>query len=241
MDPHRTASEINDRLNNMNDLVRSPSHALPFKFDMRDLEPHLRRMRNLVPRLRRQVSNRLGDVTVNLPFLSFTVKPKDREKQVAREIVIRLKDRRVLSARECCDNCIEHALSSLQEIRKNLIDRQVELSDMQDGPLYLLIDVMLLGIRRFLTFEESLTEGGSGRRHPRYHNFQRPPDVRQAYLDSLELLRGHLSRCLGQIASLAGMEPPTTGIIANYQGPWQIEAYIPLALSDDRTDSSNDS
>jgi hypothetical protein len=54
--------------------------------------------------VRRQVANRLGDVTLNLPFVSFAVSPKDRERQVAREIVIRLKDRRVLSAWECCDD-----------------------------------------------------------------------------------------------------------------------------------------
>jgi hypothetical protein len=50
--------------------------------------------------------------------------------------------------------------------------------------------------------------------------------VRRAYFDALELLRGHLSRCLGQIAVLAGMDAPTERLIANYQGPWQVEAYV---------------
>jgi hypothetical protein len=39
-------------------------------------------------------------------------------------------------------------------------------------------------------------------------------------------LRGDLSRCLGQIAALAGVSAPADGLIANYQGPWLIEAYI---------------
>jgi hypothetical protein len=71
--------------------------AIPFKFDMTDL----------LARARRQVSNRLGNVTLNLPFVSITANPKDRERQVAREIVIRLRDRRVTfgleAARELSD------------------------------------------------------------------------------------------------------------------------------------------
>lgn len=177
-------------------------------------------------RARRQVASRLGDVTLSLPFVSIAVSPKDRERQVAREIIIRLKDRRVLSTWECCDVCIDNVLASLQEIRSALVDKQVELSDVQDGSLYLLIDAMALGIRQFLTYEELLKRSDDGLPHPRFGDFHRPPDVRQAYFDALEILRGHLSRCLGQIAAIAGMESPTEGLIANYQGPWQIEAYV---------------
>jgi hypothetical protein len=39
------------------------SGAIPFKFDLSDL----------LARARRQVSNRLGDVTLNLPFVSMAV------------------------------------------------------------------------------------------------------------------------------------------------------------------------
>lgn len=190
--------------------------AVPFRFDMTDL----------LTRARRQMSGRLGDVTLNLPFVSISVSPKNRERMVAREIVIRLRDRRVLSAWECCDNCIDNALASLQEIRTILVDKQVELSDVQDGPLYLLIDTMTAGIRQFLTYEELLKRSDDSPPHPRFKDFHRPPDVRQAYFDALEILRGHLSRCLGQVAAIAGMETPKEGLVANYQGPWQIEAYI---------------
>jgi hypothetical protein len=192
------------------------TRAIPFKFDLTEL----------LTRARRQVSGRLGDVTLNLPFVSIAVSPKDRERQVARELVIRLKDRRVLSAWECCDRCIDNALASLQEIRSTIVDKQVELSDMQDGPLYLLIEAMALGIRQFLTYEELLKRSDDAPLHPRFKDFRRPPDVRQAYFDALEVLRGHLSRCLGQIAAIAGMDAPTEGLIANYQGPWQVDAYV---------------
>ncbi len=198
------------------------SGAIPFRFDLSDV----------LTRARREARNRVGDVTLNLPFVSLSVSPKNRERQVAREIVIRLKDRRVLSAWECCDNCIDQALESLQEIRRALVDKQVELADFQDGPLYLLLDVMALGIRQFLTYEQLLKHADDLPPHSALSDFRRPPDVRQAYFDALELLRGHLSRSLGQIAAIAGMEAPSDGIIANYRGPWQIEAYQPPAISD---------
>lgn len=183
-------------------------------------------MTDLLGRVRRQASGRLGDVTINLPFLSIAVSPKDRERQLAREIVIRLRDRRVLSAWECCDDCIDKALASLREIRQTLTDKQVELSDMQDGPLFLLLDAMASGIRQFMTFEELLRRDRDARPHPRFGDFHRPSHTRQAYFDALEILRGHLSRCLGQVAAIAGMPAPEEGLIVNYQGPWQIEVYL---------------
>lgn len=190
------------------------SGKIPFKFDMRDL----------FSRARRQFSKHVGTVTLSLPYiLSISVNPKDPEKRAAREIVIRLKDRRVLSAWECCDDCIERALASLQEIRKVLVDKQVELSEYQDGALYLLIEAMLAGIRQFLTFEETLKlpDDVRERRHSR-----EPFDRRQDYFDGLELLRNHLSHCLGQVAALAGMSAPQEGLLPHYQGPWPDEAYL---------------
>jgi hypothetical protein len=154
------------------------------------------------------------------------VNPKDRERQVAREIVIRLKDRRVLSAWECCDDCIDRALTSLQEIRQTLVAKQVELSDVPDGPLFLLIDAMTLGIRQFLTYEELLKRQDDATEHPRFGDFRRRADTRQEYFDALEILRGHLSRCLGQVAAIGGMSAPTNGLIEKYQGPWQVDAYV---------------
>lgn len=178
-------------------------------------------MTSLLARTRRQV----GDVTLNLPFVSINVSPKDREREVAREIVIRLRDRRVLSAWECCDNCIDNALASLREIRALLVDKQVDLADAQDGPLFLLIDTMTLGIRQFMTYEELLRRDEGVSPHPRFGDFRRPTDTRQAYFEALEVLRGHLSRCLAQVATLAGMDAPAEGLIAKYQGPWPLDSY----------------
>src|SRR3546814_18027624 len=89
----------------------------------------------------------------------------DRERSVAREVVIRLRDRRVLCAWECCDSCIDQALASLQEIRRTIVDKQVDLADLQDGPLYAVLDAMALGIRQFLTYEQLLLGAGNPPQH----------------------------------------------------------------------------
>ena len=80
----------------------------PFKFDIGDV----------LGRARRLASASLGDVTLTLPFVSVTVHPKDIQKQLARELATRLKDRRVLTAWECCDGCIDQALASLPRPRR---------------------------------------------------------------------------------------------------------------------------
>ncbi|MBL8643489.1 MAG: hypothetical protein JNK21_06120 [Rhodospirillaceae bacterium] len=206
------------------------NEAIPFRFNLT----------NLLNKARRKVGSSIGDITLNLPFVSIAISPKDLERKVAREVVIRLKDRRVLSASECCDNCIDNALKSLQEIRVVLVDKQVELSDIQDGSAYLLLDAMTLGIRQFLTFEQRLNSDAASRSHAPTQGFYRPHDIRQAYFEALELLRGHLSRCLGQMALIAGMSLPTEDMIAKYQGPWMIEAYEPLVIDDKSSGDSPD-
>ena len=190
--------------------------AISFQFDLT----------GLLAKARRQFAGRVGEVSINLPFISFSVSPKDREKQIAREIVIRLRDKRVLSACECCDDCIDKALNSLREIRQMLVEKQVNLSDEQDGPLYLLTEAMLVGIRQFMTYEELLRRSPDASPHPRFDKY-RLPEHRQGYFDGLELLRGHLSRCLGQVAAIAQMDVPTEGLVADYQGPWEKQAYLP--------------
>ena len=46
----------------------------------------------------KQAKDSLDSITINLPFLSFSIKPENKEKLAAREIVIRLADKRVLNA-----------------------------------------------------------------------------------------------------------------------------------------------
>jgi hypothetical protein len=197
------------------------SEAIPFQFDVADL----------LTKAYRRTKSSIGEVTISLPFVSIAVSPKDREREVARELVIRLRDRRVLSSQECCDGCIDSALASLQEIRQILVEKQVTLSDLQHGPLFLMIDMMRQGIRQFLTYTERLSDLEDDLTAGAHRDFRRLPEARHAYFTALELLRGHLSRCLTQVAAVGGMPPPQEGLIAQYQDGWMLNAYVaPTAL-----------
>lgn len=163
----------------------------------------------------------LEGVSIQFPFVSIDVKPNDVEKRVAREIVIRMADRRVLNAYECCDGCIDRALESLQKIRSLLVDKQVDLAAHSDSSLYLLIEFMLEGIRQFLTFEQRLN---------------RTQQNQQKYFEGLELLRGHLYRSLSQMALIADMEVPKISEAMRYKLDWQTDAYIDAELPVKRDD-----
>ena len=185
----------------------------PFQFDVSEL----------VGKARRHVKKRVDGVTINLPFVSFSVRPDDLERRVAREIVVRLADKRVLNAFECCDSCVEQALASLQEIRTHLVDKQVELSAHTDCALYLIVELMLEGIRQFFTFEERLRAADPqfpGELHTRLHRH----DL-NSYFAALEMLRAHLYRCLAQIAVVANTKIPKISAHMRYENTWPLEAY----------------
>lgn len=201
------------------------SGAVPFQFDMAQL----------VARARRLVTNHVGEVTLNLPFVSVAVNPQDREKAAAREIVIRMRDHRVLSGRECCDNCIDASVASLQDIRRLLVDQQVALSDLRDGPLFLLTDILRQGIRQFLTYEEHLRSAPEDERPGLPSDFRRDPRVREAYFDGLEQLRGHISRSLQEIRKIAGM--PEAEEVLEYATPWPLAQYVAPRLTGPETAS----
>src|ERR1035437_8857926 len=125
--------------------MRQIEGNVPFKFDIQSIVARARKLPVAV-----------DGITIHLPFVDVSVTPDNRERKIAREVVIRLADKRVLNAFECCDGCIKQALDSLQDIRQVLVDKQVELADNTDGALYLLIDSIRSSIRQFLTFEQRL-------------------------------------------------------------------------------------
>lgn len=194
----------------------------PFQFDLR----------SLIADAQRKLSNCIDGVTINLPFVSFNVKPDDIERKVAREIVIHMADRRVLNAFECCDNCIDQALASLKEIRTLLVGKQVDLADTSEGSLYLLIELMLEAIRQFLTFEQRLNDQTTEQRIilPDSLGFQYPYSNREQYFAALEMLRAHLYRCLAQVSKIANIKIPKITSHMRYDEAWQLEAYEKLVL-----------
>ena len=192
------------------------NQELPFQFDLR----------NILARARRNINDHVSGITINLPFVSFSVKPESTEKKIAKELVIRIADKRVLNSFECCDECINQALASLQEIRSLLVDKQVELANLADGSLYLLIELMLEAIRQFFTFTERL-------KFQQDFPLELPshfpvPDKREKYFAALEMLRAHLHRCLIQISKIANTKIPKISDNMRYDEGWQKEAYIRL-------------
>ena len=179
----------------------------PFKFDIGTIVRRLRRL---------PVS--LKGVTIKIPFVDISVDVDRREKKLAREIVLRVADRRVLNSFECCDDFISNSIGSLQEIRRVILDKQVELSDLHDGVLYILLDALRLAIRQFLTFEETT-------RKIRDHRLRN-----DAYFAGLEILRDHIHRTLNQIAKIAGIEVPVSADYMRYDENWRLEAYKKPAL-----------
>ena len=187
--------------------------AEPFKFDIS----------NLINKAQRQIKDSVDGITINLPFVSISVKPDDIEKKVAREIVIRLSDKRILNARECCESCVEKAIDSLYNIRSMLVNKQVELSSHTDGILYLIIEIMLEAIRQFQTFEEDLKKS-----YPEFRGEKSSILYRlsfQQYLTVMEKLRGHLYQCLKQVASVADVQIPKIPQSMRYVDAWRAEDY----------------
>ena len=197
----------------------------PFRFDFQ----------SLLKRARQKVNTQVDGVSINLPFLTFNVRPDDLEREVAREIVIRLADRRVLNSFECCDDCIEKAIESLQDIRSKLVEKQLAMAKMTDSPVYLLVEFMLEGIRQFLTFEQRLRRSlpMSSLVLPNSADFRRMPDQRDQYFAALEMLRAHLHRCLLQVAKIADIHIPKITENMRYDEAWQLEAYEKPQLMED--------
>jgi hypothetical protein len=110
----------------------------PFRFDFQ----------SLLKRARQKANTQVDGISINLPFLTLSVRPDDLEREMAREVVIRLADLRVLNSFECCDDCIEKAIESLQDIRWKLVEKQVAMAKMTDSPIYLLVPSCLDDDRR---------------------------------------------------------------------------------------------
>jgi hypothetical protein len=97
------------------------------------------------------------------------------------------------------------------------------------------LELMLEGIRQFLTFEQRLrqsTEMSSLIWHSS-GDFRRTPDQRDQYFAALVMLRAHLHRCLLQVAKIADIRIPKITDNMRYDEAWQLEAYgKPHWLSD---------
>jgi hypothetical protein len=186
----------------------------------------------LFVRAANKVKKHIDGVTIKLPFISFSVKPTDIEKKVARELLVRLPDKRVLSSKECCDNCIDNSLASLQEIRSILVDAQVKLTDFHDGGLYILVELMAEGVRQFITFEERIRVAPMLKDIAESNDLYRPIDTQHEYFEVLKQLRFHLHSCLTQVSTIADMETPKIDSYLKANDEWLLSLYHePKSLS----------
>lgn len=180
---------------------------------------------NLLKKALKNTKKHVDGVEINLPFVTVTINPNDIEKRIARELLIRLPDKRVLSSKECCDNCIDNSIASLQEIRKVLIEAQVSLVDYHEGGLYLLIELIAEGIRQFITFEEKLRFDPSLKDDAKFKDMYRPQNIKEAYFQILEQLRFHIHSCLSQIAIIAEMKTPKIDNYLKEDETWLLSLY----------------
>lgn len=154
---------------------------------------------------------KVSDVNINLPFLRFKVRVSNNDKKIAKEVLIRLRDKRVLVAWECCDDCIKNALASIQEIRSLLVQKQVEIAD-EKSPLFQIFDLMLIGIRQFLTYSEELAKRN---KHVK----------KEELFGTLDILRGHLLRCIQEITKIGKVSPQLTNRL-EFNKIWSTEIYL---------------
>ncbi len=195
----------------------------PFRFDLRALFSRFRALPVDVE----------ATLEIALPGFRLRVKRDDVERRVASELVIRLADRRVLNATECCDSCVDQSLQSIQEIRRLLVDKQVELARKPESALLLLIEMMLEAIRQFLTFEQRLSAGHDSEDGlpDRRRAWLRDSEARRVYFALFERLRGHLNRTMLQVAAIGDTSPPKTSMAVRYGSAWDLDAYVePSAL-----------
>ncbi len=192
----------------------------------RGMDDFLIDVRQLIKKGRRNLNKRIGSVQISTPAgISFRLEPHDPEVTMAKKILIYMRDRRVLKSQECCDNCIDRSLESLQKIRGYLVERQQELATLTDGALFLMTEFMLDAVRQFITYSEKLEIAypPSGSSIP---DFRRSQEARERYFAGLKRLREHCWQTLAQISHIAKTEIPEVPQNLKLDN-WTTQNYVP--------------
>lgn len=162
---------------------------------------------SLTQRARQWIGRRIAGATVSATGVSFQIRATDPERDAARKLFIRLRDRRVFNAFDCCDNCVRNTLASLQEVRKILVESQVEVANFHDGDLFWIADYLRLIIREFLSWEERL-RAALGPAQASKEELYIDPVYRAAYIKSLDTVRAHARAALEALADVSQMKLP---------------------------------
>ncbi len=171
------------------------------------------KVQKLLKKAKKRIGQSVDGISITLPLISANLKIRQVERQIAREVAVKLKNRRVLKPRkEADEHNIEKEIASIQKIRGLLVEKQVELaqSDLGDGDFYLIIEFMLAPINQFLSFHEK---------------WSRKKGDLEAYRSTYELLRDHVCSCLAQIYRIARMKIPPDLVYSRYDRKWNLDAY----------------
>ena len=182
-------------------------------------------IRDLVQKGRRNLNKRVGSVTISTPSgISFNIEPHDPEVTCAREVIIFMRDRRVLNSKECCDGCIDRSLESLNKIREYLVGCQQKLANLSDGGLFLMIEFILDAIRQFMTYSERI-ETSYKSIDTGISDLRRDPVAREKYFTALNRLRNHCWQTLRQISHIANIDLPSVPEYLRLN-EWAADTYI---------------
>jgi hypothetical protein len=162
----------------------------------------------------------VGEITINFPGFSVPISINNKQKNIAREIIIFVRDKRVLSSTECCTNCINYSLISLMNIRTFLVEKQMNIKNV-DTALFLLIDFALSGIRGFMTYTEGI---------------ENIDQNRETYFYALNIIRGHLLRVFDEIIKIAEI-PDKFGCRLDFVATWQKDLYVLNYSNNDSCDT----
>jgi len=150
----------------------------------------------------------VDSVEINLPGLTIPVRAGSTEKRNALRLLIKLRDKRVLTEKECCDSCIRNALASISEIRQFLTEEQLRIAD-SESPTFLLADFMLALIRGFLTLTEPLD----------------PVRDMKEFFSYLNDLRTEMLHAVDQTAVIAG-QTASWGFRVDMPQDWKDNLYL---------------
>ena len=143
------------------------------------------------------IPTKIDSIGLSFPFgLNITYKPIDSIKEIAKVIIIKLIDRRILNSKECCGSCIEQSVLSLKEIKAVLINEKTKLIKQINTLLYYYVDYIIIAINTFFDFTE------------RY--YEKKEEYRGLYFDALEKIRNHVAKCMKEILKIAEYEITNT-------------------------------
>jgi hypothetical protein len=137
----------------------------------------------------------ITSLTLSFPFRAgITVSINSKEKDIAKEAIIMLVNRRILNASECCPSCSQQSIDSLKEIKSDLIQIEKKLINSVNGSLFYFIDSIISGVNQFLKYIED-------------NNFMETfPLNREIYFEGFNIIRNHIVQCLYQISKIADYE-----------------------------------